>query len=87
MSEKVKSFFRKAPGIEKDVDEYLTENIPSMLKKYKIARKNDIQDTIKDMDTKEEKVEELINWKDKTKPKVNDLNERISRLEKKHGVK
>jgi len=87
VTEKVTSFFRKMPGIEKNVDEYLTDNLSSLLKGYKIARKTDLEDTVSDIEKKEETVEELLYWKDKTKPRVIDIEKRINRLETKHGVK
>ena len=87
LTEKVKSFFRKMPGIEKNVDEYLTDNLSSLLIAYKIARKTDLEDTVVDIEKKEETVEELFHWKDKTKPRVTDLEKRIGRLEIKYGVK
>jgi len=85
--EKIKSFFRKMPGIEKNVDEYLTDNFTGLLKAYKIARKKDLQDTITDIEKKEESVEGLIKWREKTKPRVSTLEGRIKRLETKYGVK
>jgi len=85
--EKVRSFFRKMPGIEKNVDEYLSDNFTGLLKAYKIARKKDVQDTITEIEKKEESVEDLIKWQDKTKPRVNTLEGRIKRLETKYGVK
>ncbi len=87
ITEKVESFFRRMPSIEKNVDEYLTDNLSSLLKGYKIARKTDLQDAISEIEKKEETVDELIHWKDKTKPKVTDLEKRIGRLETKYGVK
>lgn len=85
--EKVKSYFRKMPGIEKNVDGYLTDNLTSLLKAYKIARKKDLQNTISEIEKKEESVEDLVKWQDKTKPRVNTLEGRIKRLETKYGVK
>ena len=85
--EKVTSFFRRMPSTEKNVDEYLTDNLSSLLKGYKIARKTDLQDTVVDLEKKEETVEELLHWKDKTKPRVTDLEKRIGRIETKYGVK
>ena len=87
ITEKVKSFFRNMPGIEKNVDEYLTDNLSSLLIAYKIARKTDLEDTVVDIEKKEETVEELLHWKDKTKPRVTDIEKRIGRLETKYGVK
>ncbi len=87
LTEKATSFFRKMPGIEKNVDEYLSDNLSSLLKGYKIARKTDLEDAIVDIEKKEKSVEELSHWKDKTKPKVTDLENRIDRLETKYGVK
>jgi len=87
ITEKVKSFFRKMPSIEKNVDGYLTDNLSSLLTGYKIARKTDLEDTVVDIEKKEETVEELFHWKDKTKPRVIDLEKRIGRLETKYGVK
>lgn len=87
ITEKVRSFFRKKPSIEKNVDEYLTDNLSSLLTGYKIARKTDLEDTVVDIEKKEETVEELFYWKDKTKPRVIDLEKRIGRLETKYGVK
>jgi len=84
---KFKSFFRKMPSIEKNVDEYLTDNFTSLLKAYKIARKKDLEDTINEIETKEEAIEDLSKWRDKTKPRVVDLEGRIKRLETKYGVK
>jgi len=75
------------PSTEKNVDEYLTDNLSSLLKGYKIARKTDLQDTVVDLEKKEETVEELLHWKDKTKPRVTDLEKRIGRIETKYGVK
>ena len=75
------------PGIEKNVDEYLTDNFTSLLKAYKIARKKDLQNTISEIEKKEESVEGLVKWQDKTKPRVNTLEGRIKRLETKYGVK
>jgi len=85
--EKVRSFFRKMPGIEKNVDEYLSDNFTSLLKAYKIAQKKDVQDTVTEIEKKEESVEDLIKWKGKTKPRVNTLEGRIKRLETRYGVK
>lgn len=84
---KVKSFFRKIPGIKKNVDEYLADNFSNLLKSYEISRKNDLQDTINDVETKENAVEKLFKWRDKTKPRVNNFEVRIKRLETKYGVK
>ncbi|MEA3457399.1 MAG: hypothetical protein U9R21_01830 [Candidatus Thermoplasmatota archaeon] len=85
--ERAKSFFRKMPGIEKNVDEYLTDNLSNLLKAYKISRKKDLQGTMNDIEKKEETVEDLSKWQYKTKPKVKDLESRIKRLETKYGVK
>ena len=84
---RVKSFFRKMPGIEKNVDEYLVNNISNLLKSYKIARKKDLRNTVDDIEKKEEIVDDLSKWKDKTNPQVSDLEKRIVRLETKYGVK
>ena len=81
------SFFRKMPGIEKNVDEYLSDNFSNLLKAYKIARKKDMQDTIDEVEKKEEIVEDLSKWREKTKPRVKDLEGRVKRLETKYGVK
>ena len=85
--ERVKSFFGKMPGIEKEVDEYLTDNFSSLIKAYKLARKKDLEDTLIDFEKRESQVEDLSKWRDKTKPKVAELDDRIERLETKHGVK
>lgn len=87
MREHTKSFFRKMPGIEKNVDEYLTDNLSNLLMAYKIARKTDVQDTIDELETKEGIIEDLSIWREKVKPRVGDLEKRIVRLETKYGVK
>ena len=87
VTEGVKSFFRKMPSIEKNVDEYLTDNLSNLIKGYKIARKTDLEDTINEIEKKEETIEELLHWEDKTNPRVADIEKRISRLEIKYGVK
>jgi phage shock protein A len=87
VGERVKSFFGQMPSIEKNVDEYLSNNFSSLIKAYKLARKKDLEDTFVEFEKREGQVDELSKWRDKTKPKVADLDNRIERLETKHGVK
>lgn len=85
--ERIKSFFGKMPSIEKNVDEYLTNNFSSLIKAYKLARKKDIQDTLLDFEKRENQINDLSKWREKTKPRVTGLEDRIIRLETKYGVK
>lgn len=85
--ERVKSFFGQMPGIEKNVDEYLSNNFSSLIKAYKLARKKDLEDTLVEFEKREGQVEDLSKWRDKTKPRVSELDNRIERLETKYGVK
>lgn len=87
LTERVKSTFRQFPTKGKDVDEYLVDNFPDLIKRHKIARRPDMQETIDYIEEKESTIDELYHWKKETKKRVSSLDERVDRLETKYGVR
>lgn len=87
VTERIKSTFRQFPTTGKDVDEYLMDNFDDLVKRYKLARRPDMQETIDYLENKESQVDEMYDWKGKTKKRVEDLDDRVDRLETKYGVK
>ena len=86
VKERFEAALREKPiSTNKKVDIYLTENLPDLVNEHKLATKNDFGDINRTFDTYENDVLELETWRDKSKSKVNELTERIERLELKYG--
>ena len=87
LTQRIKGTLKQFPTKGKDVDEYLMDNFPDLIKRHKIARRPDMQETIDYLEDKESVVDELYDWKKETKKRVTDLDDRVDRLETKHEVK
>ena len=86
VKERIEAALRDSPvSTNKKIDIYLSENLPDLVNEHKLATKNDFGDINKSFNIHEEDVEDFEIWRDKSKNKVNELTERIERLELKYG--
>lgn len=87
MLERVKGFIKSKPILPSDqVDQYITGNFPKYIREYKLAIRNDLDGIDKKVEKFVEEVDELNDWKDKSKIRLDNVKGKVERLEKMYGV-
>lgn len=85
--DRVKGFFKRKPLTPSSkADQYITENLPDYIEKYKLADRSDLKGVDKRIDEFDRELGDLKRWKEKTKDRHKKVKKRIERLEKKYGV-
>ncbi len=85
--ERTKSFFRnKAITPSDKADEFITENLPEYIDKYRLATRSDLNGVDKKIERFVEEISEMKEWKEETEDRVHEDLHRIERLEKKLGI-
>lgn len=87
ITERVKSSIREqALTMGRRIDLYLTEHMPELVDKYNLATKKDLRDIDKTFKTYEDSLDDLENWRENSKTRMDDVRKQISRLETKYGT-
>ena len=86
LTEKARAFFREHPvTTERKVNQYLTEQMPRLVREYKLATTKDstsIDDKLKKNETA---VDELESWQSNFTATTDELKKRVSKLEVRKG--
>jgi len=87
MIERVKGFIKSKPILPSDqVDQYITGNLPRYIKEYKLAMRSDLDDIDKKVERFVEEADELNEWKKKTEIRLDNVRNKVKRLEKLYGL-
>ena len=76
----------RVPQLSRDLDEYLSLHLPDLIDYHNLATVDDIIDLEKRMEEEETRIKLLENWKDEVKDKLDDLEDRVKKLEKKYNI-
>ncbi|MFO7791845.1 MAG: hypothetical protein R6W73_02545 [Candidatus Saliniplasma sp.] len=85
--DRVKGLFKRRPLTPSSkADQYITENLPEYIEKYKLADRSDLKGVDKRIDEFDRELGDLKSWKEDTENRREKVEKRIERLEKKYGV-
>ena len=88
LGERFRAFIRShTPSISREVDRYLSMNLPELIERHNLALRNELRDVDEIISGFESRVDDLEKWKEDTGKRVLGIKHRIELLEKKYGVK
>ena len=86
LKERIGAYFREhSATTARKLDLYLSENMPDLIDKHKLATKNDFLEVDKRFGQFDRELLQLEDWRNVTRTSVTDLHNRLERLELKYG--
>lgn len=88
LKERISAYLRdRLPSFSRDMDIYLSENMPKLIEANSLASLNELMDIDMRFKNTEFRVKDLELWKEKTTLRLEGIKTRIETLEHKYGVR